>query len=580
MKSESKQGASAGRELELLRAEVASLRQLLDIHESTVLKQSKKLEATLERLAAQNELLEAKNAELDDARRRAEGATHAKSSFLAKMSHELRTPMNAIIGYCELLHDDVKDLGHEEHLPDLEKIHVASLHLLALINDVLDLSRIEAGKMTIFLEDFDLPLLLGDVATTVTPLAEKNGNTLSLDTPEDLGRMHADSTKVRQILFNLLSNACKFTKKGTVRLSARRLIRDDRDHFEFTVRDSGIGMTDEQQAGLFDEFAQADESTTSKYGGTGLGLAISKRICEIMGGSIAVQSEPDVGSTFTVLLPAYIRAQSESMPETTPPAEIPRPKHIAGRRESRKQILVIDDDIAVHELMRRILEKEGYEVLTASSGQEGIALAQEFQPAAITLDVVMPGVDGWTVLAALKGNPSLAHIPVIMLTVVSDKNTGFALGAADYMTKPIDKDRLLMLVDKFCRGSEGGPILVVEDEAGTRELLSRILEGAGWEVASAENGRVALEKLAETQPALILLDLLMPVMNGFEFLSRLRQSEPGRSIPVIVLTAKEITAQDRKVLTGHVGRIIEKGGYSRETLTRIVRETLKTIKTG
>lgn len=570
-------------ERDQLRAEVASLSQLLDIHEATVLKQSKRLDAAMRKLRRQNELLEINNLKLEKATREADEATKAKSTFLAKMSHELRTPMNAIIGYCELLREDAEDMGHPEHIPDLQKIHAASHHLLTLINDILDLSRIEAGKMTVYLEEFDLGQLVQDVASTVQPLAEKNSNNLELDLGEHLGQMYADATKVRQILFNLLSNACKFTSEGTVRVKGHRFYRDGEDWIDFVIEDTGIGMTEEQLGRLFEEFTQADESTTNRFGGTGLGLAISKRICEMMGGEIRATSQMGTGSIFTVCLPARVADPDGESPPTIPLSEpqVARASPVAdGALASRLgpgTILVIDDDPAVHDLLRRILEKEGYRILTAATGQEGLALAEEFVPTAITLDVIMPSMDGWTVLAALKGNPRLAHIPVIMLSMLSDLKAAYALGAADYMTKPIDKERLLKVVGRFRSLDNGsGKILVVDDDRVARELLQRVLANAGWSVVQAENGLVAIQRISDERPCLILLDLLMPEMDGFAFLERLRADEDWRSIPVIVLTAKTLSTKERDILTGRVGHILQKSAYTREALTKMIRETLQT----
>ncbi len=362
-------------------------------------------------------------------------ANQHKSEFLANMSHELRTPLNAILSYSQLVREELEDAGHHEFAPDLEKIHAAGRHLLELINEILDLSKIEAGKMTLYLETFDIAALVRDAVLLVQPLVEKNGNLLRVDCPADIGAMHADLTKVRQTLFNLLSNASKFTEHGTIFLTVKRDMVGGDPWITMAVEDTGIGMTPAQVGKLFTAFTQADASTTRRYGGTGLGLAISRHFCRMMGGDIAVESEPGRGSTFTVRLPMAVKDPTET------PAALPRSSRPSSA-DGQPTILVVDDDPTVLDLTRRFLAPEGYHIVGASSGNEGIQLARELRPAAITLDVLMPGVDGWTVLSTLKSDPVLATIPVIMITVVDERVMGYALGAADYLSKPIDRERL------------------------------------------------------------------------------------------------------------------------------------------
>ena len=508
--------------------------------------------------------------ELLHAMHEAQEANRAKSQFLANMSHELRTPLNAIIGYSEMLHEEVEELGHHEYIPDLEKIYTAGRHLLSLINDVLDLSKIEAGKMDLYLETFDVQPLIQDVVDTIMPLAKKNANTLTIQSASELGSMWADQTKVRQSLFNLLSNACKFTEQGAVKMESSREEEEGQAWIVFRVTDSGIGMSPEQIQKLFQAFTQVAEPGTRQYEGTGLGLAITRHFCQMMGGDITVESAVGQGSTFTIRLPA----------EVVDPKVVLEPQAttavIDSLPEEPPMVLVIDDDPRVPDLIQRFLSKDGVRVVAATSGEEGLRLAKTWQPLAITLDVLMPGMDGWSVLSALKGDPEVADIPVIMLTIVDDQNQGYALGVSEYLTKPIDRNRLIALLQKYRSADSSGPVLIVEDDADVQEVLRRTLVKEGWTVTEATNGREALERVSAHRPALIVLDLMLPEMDGFDFIEALRHREAWRSIPIIVVTAKDLTSDDRRRLNGAVEQVLQKGLFSCDDLLHEVHNLVTT----
>jgi PAS domain S-box-containing protein len=510
--------------------------------------------------------------ELRAAKEAAEAASRSKSTFLANMSHELRTPLNAIIGYSEMLQEENQGEGNEELVADLQRIHGAGKHLLGLINDILDLSKIEAGKLDLYLETFGVPEMIRGVVGTIRPLIEKNGNTLEVICPEEIGSMRADLTKVRQALLNLLSNASKFTEHGTVTITVARQEADERDWLSIEVRDSGIGMKPDQMGRLFQPFMQADSSTTRKYGGTGLGLMITRRFCQMMGGDIAVKSAEGVGSTFTIRLPIDV-------PEIpTQPSDLDLSVY-SSNVDSGRLVLVIDDDPTVSNLMRRTLEKDGFRVQHAPGGERGLAMARELKPAVITLDVMMPGMDGWTVLTSLKAEPELADIPVVMVTIVDDRNLGYALGASDYLTKPIDRARLAATLKKFGKEEPGRTALVVDDDLVTRELVREFLRKDGWTVIEAENGRAGLERMKASVPDVILLDLMMPEMDGFVFAKEVRCVEEWRSIPILVLTAKDLTLEDRERLNGDIRTVLQKSAYTRDQLLQqIRREVAESIR--
>ena len=493
-----------------------------------------------------------KRAELDlvAAKAAADEANLAKSTFIANMSHELRTPLSAIIGYSEMMAEEIADgCSAEDVAADLSKVESNARHLLGLINDVLDLSKVESGKMEAFAEEFEVEPMLSEVATTAKNLLSKKNNVLALEIADGLGVANTDLVKLRQILLNLLGNAAKFTEAGTVTLSAHRTADPAGDRLTFTVRDTGIGMTQEQLDRLFQRFTQADVSTTRRFGGTGLGLSLTKAFSELLGGGVSVESVEGKGSQFTLSLPVKLEQPVD--------AEVPALAPVAA--PSQNLILIIDDDVDQRVLMTRFLQREGFDVQAAADGRTGLALARQLNPRAVLLDVLMPGIDGWSVLTQLKGDPELADIPVVMVTSVDQRTLAASLGAADYILKPVRWDRFRLVMDRF-RTAQGG-LLLVDDDAEIRRIIRGLLEEDGWMVTEASNGREGVEQAALCRPDVVLTDLNMPTMNGFDFLEQFRKLPGCAQVPVIVLTARDLDRDDRRRLRG-ASQILNKGDIS------------------
>ena len=497
-------------------------------------------------------------AEVEEKSRQLEMASQHKSQFLSNMSHELRTPLNAIIGLTEMMYTNPARFGTEKATEPLRRVNRAGNHLLGLINQVLDLSKIEAGKLELSPESVNLASLIDEVIGTARQLAEQNKNRLVVESQENLGSLTVDPMRLRQILLNLLSNACKFTKQGEVMLRARKVV-DGRNWIEIAVADTGIGMTAEQQAKLFEEFTQADSSTARQYGGTGLGLAITRKLARMMGGDVTVTSQPGKGSVFTVRLPG----SAEPLANKSTDAD--------GNPPSTDCVLVIDDDATARELISDHLKAEGFSVVTAVGGLEGLKFAKELRPTAITLDVMMPDLDGWSVLAALRQDPELAEIPVIMITIVDEHRRGIALGAAGYLTKPIDRERLHRLIRRFRASARPTRVLLIEDDAVQRERMLGWLEPPQWIVREAANGREALNLLQEAKPDVILLDLMMPEMDGFAVVAALQKEAGWRDIPVIVITSLDLDAKDRERLNSGVQSVLVKEKFRPEDLVERIR---------
>jgi signal transduction histidine kinase/CheY-like chemotaxis protein len=511
-----------------------------------------------ESYAGLEQKVEERTREVEEKSRQLEIASQHKSQFLASMSHELRTPLNAIIGLTEMMVTNASRFGTEKAAEPLSRVHRAGSHLLGLINQVLDLSKIEAGKLELSPDLVALAPLINEVVDTARPLAEQNNNRLVVKCQESLGSLTVDPMRLRQILLNLLSNACKFTKQGKVTLLVRRVINKGA-WIEFAVSDTGIGMTPEQQEKLFQDFTQADSSTARQYGGTGLGLAITRKLARMMSGDVTVTSKAGEGSTFTARLPAGPAASGETPVSSED-----------GHSTSAGCILVIDDDATARELISHHLKAKGFSVVAAAGGMEGLRLATELRPTAITLDVMMPDLDGWSVLAALRQNPDLADIPV-MVSIVDEHRRGIALGAAGYLTKPVDRERLHRLIRRFQAPSRRTRVLMVEDDAVQRERMRGWLEPSQWVVREAANGREALRILRGERPDVILLDLMMPEMDGFEVVAALQKDTGWQDIPVIVITSLDLTAKDRERLNTGVKSVLVKDRFRPEDLIERIR---------
>ncbi|WP_181703147.1 response regulator [Chthonobacter albigriseus] len=510
-----------------------------------------------------------RQSDLEAAREAAVQATQVKSEFLANMSHELRTPLNAIIGYSQLLQQDAEDAGQTDAIADLKKIEGAGQHLLKIINDILDLSKIEAGRMEVYLEPVDVGGLIRDVEMLVRPLAAKNRNAFVIDMPERMGTIETDHTKLKQIVLNLVSNATKFTQDGTVTLKAAWNGTGAGRTLTLSISDTGIGMTEEQISRLFQAFSQADSSTTRRFGGTGLGLAISRSFARTLGGDLTVSSRPGEGSCFVLMLQDGVAASAAT--ETMSPG----PQGPAITAAHAGLVMVVDDDPHTRHIIGSHLVREGYSPLYAGSGQEALDLARQQKPDAITLDIMMPHVDGWAVLMALKADPELADIPVVIISITDERSLAFTLGAAAMLTKPFDRLELIEVLDRELAESrtvDGRSVLIVEDDAATRAMMTRIAERLGMSVSAVVNGRNGLEWLgANPRPDAILLDLAMPEMDGFEFLERLRDHPTWQSIPVIVVTARDLTAGDRDRLDGNAQGVIAKGGTANLEIARAIQ---------
>jgi signal transduction histidine kinase/CheY-like chemotaxis protein len=505
-----------------------------------------------------------RTSELQAANQELARANKLKSEFLANVSHELRTPLSAIIGFSQILLDGIDGPVNEEQQQDIVQVNKSGQSLLALINQILDLSKIEAGKMELSMERVDLPALINAVLDSISPLAQEKGLRIDTRFTPGLPAVEADAGRLKQILINLLSNAVKFTERGHIEVIAQpsgRMVR-------IAVKDTGIGISAESQKVIFEEFVQGDGSSTRRHGGTGLGLSIVRKLVEMHGGAIAVVSEPGLGSTFTFTVPAFAAGAGAIGPTQRRPLRRPIQGLPGGA------ILVVDDDPSVRQLISRHLEQEGWKTVQASNAADALQLAREARPILITLDIMMPDASGWWVLEKLKEEPQTAGIPVLVVTIVEDQRLVFALGASDYLGKPYDRGALITKIHRLLPTLEGKRVLVVDDDPEARTMIGKILKDEHAEVVGATSGDEAMAMIAQTPPDLVLLDLMMPGMSGFEMVARLRAQPGGAAIPVMIVSAKELTAEDVLTLNGHIQRFVAKGSIDPEGLTNAVRQML------
>ena len=526
------------------------------------------------------------------AKEEAETAARAKSEFLANMSHEIRTPLNAILGYGEILQFEARKLKRPDFIEDLKAIEFAGRHLLSLINEILELSKIQAGKMEIYPEAFDLSQFIDGVVSTVKPLAQRKNNKLEVIKQDLPDSMYSDSSRIRQILLNLLGNSCKFTEEGEIQLTVIRKTIDGVKWIYFTIGDTGIGMDPGKISGLFEEFSQADSSTTRKHGGTGLGLTISKRLAQLLGGDIQATSELGKGASFTAFFPENCsQLKSEGTPnrwsEWAGRFLGEEPNFISEGNSNTAlsidsqvdNILVINEDEVVCNLIKRFLEKEGCKVEIACEVKQGLRLAEQIRPLVIILDALIRGSSGLELLSQIRNNERLKNTPVILLTEEETSRGGE--GPTEYLSKPLDWDQFITVFKKYLTRPADFSIMVVEDDAINREALTRILNKGGWKVIEAIDGPSAFELLKENKtPGMILLDLVLPEMNGFEFITRLRQNQEWKNIPIIINSAKELTLEERGRLQGDVEKIFKKGDVTCGELLQSVRQIAVQAKNG
>ena len=510
-----------------------------------------------------NALINARTSEMEKARDEAIDAKGETSRFFANMSHELRTPLNAILGYGEMLAEDCEDLGYDDLLPDLKKITSAGTHLLSLINNILDISKIESGKMELYITSFEIEDVVDVIKDISAPLVSKNNNAFQCNIQDGIGAMRQDETKLRQCLSNLLSNAAKFTEAGTVTLEVDASLEKEIEMVSFKVIDTGEGMSEEGVGKVFEVYTQAERSTSAKHGGTGLGLPLSREMAQMMGGDITLTSELGVGSVFTLKLPRDCSQDEHEVSDFV----------LEGIDDDEKLVVLIDDDVTMHDLIKRTLNKIGLTLVGATDSERGMQMVRETKPKLLLLDVLMPGRDGWSILRECKSDPELKDMPVIMVSQLNQDTLANSLGADDYITKPIDRELFLKTIKNILGDgdTDNNKILIIDDDENTRDLLSRMLKEGGWVPKTAKDGKEGLDQLGE-DPALIVLDLEMPRMDGFEFLNQYIETvnEEDRC-PILVYSGKDLTDVQKELLENNVEALVRKDEVSMDELSTIVK---------
>jgi diguanylate cyclase (GGDEF)-like protein/PAS domain S-box-containing protein len=558
--------------------------------------EKKKLERAIEErnleLKELNEKLEEKvierTMELEKANRELERSNKLKSQFIATMSHELRTPLNSILGFSELLLDEVFGNLTEKQKRYVNNIYNSGNHLLQLINNILDLAKIESGKMELHYETFSLKQALVEVENILKPLIHKKNQRLTVSVEEKLSVINADRTKFKQILYNLLSNAIKFTGEGgSISITADLIEKENynlistkkcckNNYLKISITDTGIGIKKDYQEKIFLEFEQLDSSYSRKYEGTGLGLALTKKLVELHGGKIFVDSEEGKGSTFTVLLPIVEADTKIEVEKKLLKQEILYEKSLLNRSGSVPLILIVEDDPATAELIMLYLAQGGYRVAHAHDGNTALEKIRELKPFAVLLDVMLPGKDGWEVLQEIKSDQEIKDIPVIISSVADNKELGFALGASDYLVKPVDRITILKKLEELSFSTKKGRrpinILCIDDHIDTLEFLSSILEAEGFNVITAQSGKEGVEKSVFYKPDLIILDLMIPDIDGFEVTQIIKNNPSTKDIPIIILTAKDLTVEDKLRLAGKIENYLQKSRFTKEDLLMHIRD--------
>ena len=522
--------------------------------------------------------LEQKAVALEEVNLKLQEATRLKSQFLANMSHELRTPLNAIIGFTGIILQGIVGELNQEQKKQLGMVYDSAKHLLGLINDILDLSKIEAGKIEIIPAEFEIRDLVGMVEKMISPLAKEKGLSLQVALSEDVPAVvFADKNRMKQVLINLLSNAVKFTPSGEIRLevnaecgmrNAERKQAGEPSTIQFSVADTGIGIKPEHLRDIFDEFKQIEGPLREKPVGTGLGLAISKKMVEMMGGSIRGESEYGKGSRFHFVLPVKEMPAPKGAPGILPQELAP----------GMRLVLIIDDEYEAQKILKTYLKNEGYEVIQAYNFLEAMELARKYRPFAITLDMVMPGKDGWDILHALKHDPLTEAIPVICVSILDNREMGLSLGAVEYLVKPVDKNELIRELRRLAKDRPIYDVLIIDDDPKAVALLSQYLQEArDYRVRKAYGGKEGLAKVKEQSPDLIILDLMMPEVDGFEVISHLKKSEETKLIPIIIVSGKELTREEVQHLNSNIEKIIRKGDFRKEQLMDDIKDALEKI---